>query len=89
MNKEDIESCLKSMNGPDVKAALKKTTEDALEYGVHTVYEYHKEVRVTLIRNTFFTIIGFWGPHRYSAFKRRKRLIFWLRSLPFDCSAYE
>lgn len=56
MNKEDIESCLKSMNGPDVKAALKKTTEDALEYGVHTVYKYHKEVRVTLIRNTFLQL---------------------------------
>ena len=35
MNEKDIIKCLDSMDNTDTKDALKKTTEDAIEYGVH------------------------------------------------------
>jgi hypothetical protein len=30
----DIQKCLKTMNDDNIKLALKKTSEDAIEYGV-------------------------------------------------------
>lgn len=34
MNENDIEKCLKTMDDPETKEALKKTTEKAVDYGV-------------------------------------------------------
>ena len=35
MSADNIEKCLKEMDGPAVKEALKKNTQEALSYGVH------------------------------------------------------
>jgi len=34
MNEIDIEKCFKKMDEPDTREALKKTTEEAVDYGV-------------------------------------------------------
>jgi hypothetical protein len=34
MNEIDIENCLKRMDEPETREALKKTTEEAVDYGV-------------------------------------------------------